>query len=74
VLYRWGKRRPSAAMAVGLAVYGLLQILAAVVSPATLFQGVLIKILVIAALLGGIGAELYLRKYEKALSRRTGAP
>src|SRR3954464_13559133 len=31
VLYRWGKRRPSAAMAVGLAVYGLLQILAAVV-------------------------------------------
>ena len=69
-LYLWGKNRPLAAMVLGLAVYLLLQLLAAIASLSTLAQGILIKVLIVVALSGGIGAELSLRRYEKARSRR----
>jgi hypothetical protein len=64
-LFFWGRRRPLTAMVAGLALYLLLQSLAAIVSLQTLAQGVLIKILVIVVLTGGIGAEHHHRKMEK---------
>jgi hypothetical protein len=69
-LFFWGKRRPLAAMVVGLAVYLLLAVLPAMVSVMTLVPGILIRVSVVLALSVGIGSELSLRKREKALSRR----
>jgi hypothetical protein len=70
VLFWAAGRRPLTALFSGLAVYLLLQLLAALVAPWTLVQGILIKFLVIAALTGGIGAELYLRRRLRTIARR----
>lgn len=69
-LFFWGKRRPLAAMAMGLAVYLLLMVLGAIVSVTSLVPGILIRVSVLLTLTVGIGSELSLRKREKALSRR----
>ena len=72
-LFFWGRRRPLAAMFGGLAVYVLLQVLAAIASVMTLAQGLLMKIVVLMTLSAGIGAELHHRKLTKDLVRRRAA-
>jgi len=69
-LFFFGRRRPLAAMVVGLAAYLGLQALAATVSMLSVFQGLLFKVLIIAALGSGIGAEVHRRRQEKKLLRR----
>jgi hypothetical protein len=72
-LFFWGKARPLAAMITGGAVYLLLQGLAAMVSAATLVQGIRIRILIVVALAGGIGAEVRRRRLERgSKARRAG--
>jgi hypothetical protein len=72
-LFFWGRRRPLPAMVVGVAVFLGLQVLATIVSVAALAQGFLLKIFVLGAFAGGIGAELNRRRQEKmSLRRRRG--
>ena len=72
-LFFWGRARPLAALITGSAVYLGLQALAAVISPVTLVQGLLSKIVVVMALAGGIGAELHRRKLQReSAARRAG--
>jgi hypothetical protein len=74
-LFFWGARRPVTAMVAGLAVYLVLQALAAIGSVITLGQGITFKVVTFLALTAGISAELHRRKLEKDVARRrAGSP
>lgn len=61
ILAWWSKRKPLAAILIATAVYAVVQVLSAIVDPATIVQGILIKIIVIAVLVRGIKGALSLR-------------
>lgn len=67
-LYFWSRRAPFPAMVTGLCVYLAVIVLNAVVDPKTLYQGFIIKILFISALVAGIKAALEER--DRAGSRQ----
>ncbi len=57
-LYFWSRRAPFPAMVTGLCVYLAVIVLNAALDPKTLFQGILIKVLFISAMIAGIKAAL----------------
>lgn len=57
-LFFWSRRAPFPAMVTGLCVYLAVIVLNAVIDPKTLYQGILIKILFISALVAGIKTAL----------------
>lgn len=57
-LFFWAKRSPFPATLTGLCVYLVVLVLNAVVEPATLLKGVVLKVLIIAGLVGGMNAAL----------------
>ncbi|MCG3136011.1 MAG: hypothetical protein HMLKMBBP_03798 [Planctomycetes bacterium] len=70
-LWIWAKRNAFGATLTAFIAFLTLVLVNAVVDPATIVQGVIVKILVIAALLKGLKSGLALRKLEQG--DRTGA-
>lgn len=65
-LYIWARRSPFPAILTGLCTFLALILFNALVDPTTLLQGVIVKVLAIAGLVGGLKATLA----ERALARR----
>ena len=65
-LHVWSRRSPFPAMLTGLCVYLAVIALDAIVDPKTLFQGVLIKVIFIGAMIAGIKAALQERDRRRA--------
>ena len=61
VLWLWARRAPLPAIACALALYVVVHVVSAVVEPASILQGLLIKILALAALGKGLKAALAAR-------------
>jgi predicted nucleic acid-binding Zn ribbon protein len=61
-LYLWARKSPFPAMITALCVYLAVIVLNAIISPLTIFQGVVIKIIFITALIAGIKTSLSTRK------------
>jgi len=61
ILAFWGKRAPLAATLVALATYAVVVVTNAIISPASIGQGVVIKIMVVLLLYRGISGALALR-------------
>ena len=70
-LYFWSRRAPFPAMVTGLCVYLAVIVLNAVLDPKTLYQGIVIKILFISAIVAGIKAALEER--DRVGSRQPGS-
>ncbi|WP_316803305.1 hypothetical protein [Pedobacter nototheniae] len=64
----WSKTKPAAALISGLSLFILVQILNAVVSPVSIFSGIIFKIIVIGYLIKGIKAVLEVDKLKKELN------
>ncbi len=61
----WARKSPFPAMITALCLYLAVNVLNAIVEPATLAQGWLIKILFVAAMIGGLKAALAARAQER---------
>jgi hypothetical protein len=68
-LFLWSARRPLPALVMGTSIYVGLQ-LVAVASPWDLFRGIIIKLFVTIALVGGLLAELRLRRRTRQVAGR----
>lgn len=64
----WSKTKPAAALIAGLSLYVIIVAINAVAEPATLFSGIIFKILIIAYLIKGILAVLEADKLKKELN------
>ncbi len=62
-LWQWSKREALGATASGLGIFVTLQAAGAVVDPATLFQGVIVKVIVLVLLVRGVRAGVVLRSH-----------
>jgi predicted nucleic acid-binding Zn ribbon protein len=62
-LYFWARRAPFPALVTALCIYLAVLVLGAIVDPANIIKGVLIKVLVIAALVAGIRTALKARHH-----------
>jgi len=60
-LWVWSKRQPLGATAAGLGIFVTLQVGSAIIEPATLLQGVLVKIALLVLLIRGVHAGVLLR-------------
>ena len=70
-LFFWSGQRPLAALATGTSAFVVLRIITALVSPLTMALGLLTKLLILGAMVGGIGAELRFRKRERERARKS---
>jgi hypothetical protein len=61
ILALWSRRTPLGALLVAAAVYAAVNVLNAIVDPATIFQGIIMKAVIIAYLVHGIRSALALR-------------
>lgn len=61
VLALWGKRSPLAAVLIATAIYAVVLVTNAILNPATIFQGIYLKVLTVVLLTRGIKAALALR-------------
>ena len=61
-LYLWARKSPFPAMVTALCVYLAVIVLNAIISPITIIQGIIIKIIFITALIAGIKSSLATRK------------
>lgn len=64
----WSKHKPTAAMISGLSLYLIIIILNAVVSPLSIFSGIILKVIIIGYLVKGIKAVLEVDKLKKELN------
>ncbi|KQB99075.1 hypothetical protein [Pedobacter sp. Hv1] len=64
----WSKTKPASALISGLSLYVIVQLLNIIADPATLFSGIIIKVLIIAYLIKGIIAVLEVDKIKKELN------
>ncbi|MFW0715481.1 hypothetical protein [Pedobacter sp. N23S346] len=64
----WSKTKPAAALISGLSLYIIIQVLNAIVSPMTIFSGIIFKIIIIGYLIKGIKAVLESEKIKKDLN------
>jgi len=64
----WSKSKPTTALISGLALYLIVQILNAIVSPMSIFSGIIMKVIIIAYLIKGIKAVLEIDKLKKELN------
>jgi len=60
-------RNPLVSLAVGLSVFGLVHILSAIVEPASLYQGIVIKSIFLYGLLRGVFSAQTIRRQVTAL-------
>ncbi|MDJ0720749.1 MAG: hypothetical protein QNJ04_03925 [Desulfobacterales bacterium] len=65
-LYLWARKAPFPAMLTALCVYLAVIVLNAIVDPLSIAQGVVIKVIFIAALIAGIKSSLATRKIARA--------
>ena len=65
-LFFWARKRPFPAILTAFCVFLVVNVLAAAVNPAALFQGLLIKVLSLVALIGGLRAALAERAEREA--------
>jgi hypothetical protein len=63
-LYFYSKRSPLVALVIALAVYGSVLVLNAILDPATIGQGLYMKLIVLAVLVKGVQSALELRKVD----------
>ena len=61
VLAWWSRRKPLAAILIAAAIFAAVQVIGAIIDPATIVQGVLIKAIIIVVLVKGIKGALSLR-------------
>jgi hypothetical protein len=62
-LWQWSKQQPLGATAAGLGIFVTLQVGSAVMEPATLVQGIIVKIVVLVLLIRGVRAGVVLRSH-----------
>ena len=65
-LYFWSKKNPFAAMVTALTVYLSVIVLSAIIDPHSIYQGIIIKIFVITALINGIKVSINSRQIKTA--------
>lgn len=65
-LWFWARRNPLPATLVGLVTYMSIIAINAAMDPATLIQGVLIKVIIIAVLIRGVRAGIQYRELQRA--------
>ncbi|AYL95979.1 zinc ribbon domain-containing protein [Mucilaginibacter celer] len=65
VLGSYSKRKPLACLVSGLSLYVIVQVLNAVVSPTSLLQGILVKIIIIGYMIRGIKSAMDVEKIRK---------
>jgi hypothetical protein len=63
-LYFWGRRSPLPAVLVAAGTYLAVQVVSAIVDPATIGQGIVLKILIVAMLYRGIKAGFQQRSLQ----------
>jgi len=61
----WGKQKPLPALISGLSLYVFIQIANAILEPASILSGIIVKIIIIAMLIKGIKAALEADKIKK---------
>lgn len=61
----WGKQKPLPALISGLSLYVFIQIASAILEPASIVSGIIVKIIIIAMLIKGIKAALEADKIKK---------
>ena len=61
VLAWWSRRKPLEAILIAAAVFAAVQVISAIIDPKTLFQGIIIKIIIIGVLARGIKGAFRLR-------------
>jgi hypothetical protein len=73
-LFAWSFRGALSACVGAAAVYMAWWLSQVVLSPLAAFQGILVRVLIVSALLGGVGAEWNMRRRSRAVtsSRRHG--
>lgn len=64
ILFFWGKKSPLAAVLIATATYAVVIVVGGIVDPATIAQGLIIKIFIVAMLVKGIRAGLELRAVQ----------
>lgn len=64
----WSKTKPAAALISGLSLYVIIQLINAVDNPATIFSGIIFKIIIIGYLIKGIIAVTEVGKIKKELN------
>lgn len=62
-LWHWSKQQPLGATAAGLGVFVTLHVASAVIDPATIAQGLVLKIVVLVLLVRGVRAGVMLRSH-----------
>ncbi len=62
-LWQWSKREVLGATAAGLGIFVTLQVAGVVVDPASLFQGIILKVVVLVLLVRGVRAGVVLRSH-----------
>lgn len=68
----WSRRAPLAAIVIAAATYATVQVANAIIDPTTIAQGIIVKIIVIAALLRGIQSALKQRSASSAAAAANG--
>ena len=64
----WGRKKPAAAIISGLALYSLIQVLNIAMNPASIFSGIIWKVLIISYLIKGLKSVLEADKLKKELN------
>lgn len=64
----WSKTKPTAALISGLSLYLIIHTLNAIVDPATIFSGIILKVIIIVYLIKGIKSVLEVDKLKKELN------
>lgn len=64
----WSKTKPTVALISGLSLYIIVQVLNAVISPLSIFSGIIVKVIIIAYLVKGIKAVVEMDKLKKELN------
>ncbi|HPF37357.1 MAG TPA: zinc ribbon domain-containing protein [Phycisphaerae bacterium] len=68
-LYLWSRRSPFPAAVVGLVVFVSLHLLEALADPASIYRGVIVKVIIIAILIGAVKAGVRHRELKRQLGR-----
>jgi hypothetical protein len=64
-LYVWARKQPLPAAIVGLVVYVTLHVIYGIISPATLVQGIIVKVIIVAILVNAIQAGVKYRQLQR---------
>jgi hypothetical protein len=62
-LWKWSEHQPLGATATGLGIFVTLHLANAVVDPATIMQGIIVKIAILVLLIRGVRAGVVLRSH-----------